>query len=177
MKLPLTPFFANLCRIAPFAAALFFRPAYASQLPEDLSQLPAFAADKLDVFVDKFSLHEAISDRFDLDLNDDGQDDKLIGVTCGNAGCDYYIFVSAEKGLYKFAGNIFASRTLEILRYFGRPSDLITWVPMANDSGQIIRYTYTANGYRYVKRASYEGPSSLARLIVPPRHKTKETDQ
>ena len=49
---------------------------------------------------------ETVSDEFHLDLNGDGAEEVFLGVTCGNAGCVYYLFSNTGKADHKFLGTI-----------------------------------------------------------------------
>ena len=80
-----------------------------------------FNKSKLDIselreFVESISL-ETISDEFEVDLNDDNKPEKLIGVTCGNGGCEYYCFKNLDAQKYKFIGTIWLHRMgFEVLK-------------------------------------------------------------
>ena len=50
---------------------------------------------------------ETITSEIKYDINLDGRDEVILGVTCGNAGCDYYVFDRNKNGKYKYLGNLF----------------------------------------------------------------------
>ena len=80
-----------------------------------------FNKSKLDIselheFVELTS-SETIDNEFEVDLNDDGKLEKLIGVTCGQGGCGYYCFKNLGKQKYKFIGTIWLHRmAFEVLK-------------------------------------------------------------
>ncbi len=53
---------------------------------------------------------ENISDQFEIDLNDDGKPEYLIGVLCGNGGCQYYCFENMDNQKFTFVGSLFIQR-------------------------------------------------------------------
>lgn len=56
--------------------------------------------------VEKYSF-EAVTSEVNIDINLDGIIETALGITCGNAGCNYHIFRSTNKGGRKYLGNIF----------------------------------------------------------------------
>ncbi len=48
-----------------------------------------------------------IADKISIDIDLNGKEEVGIGVTCGNAGCDYHLFSSTSDGGHKYLGNLF----------------------------------------------------------------------
>lgn len=111
--------------------------------------------DELESFVVSQS-SEVVSHSFEIDLNSDGENDKLIGVTCGNAGCCYYVFVRTDSKSYSYKGTVHLhSNGFEILRTsHNGMNDLLAYWRLGADGGYIVRYEHDGSIYKETVRAN-----------------------
>ena len=108
---------------------------------------------------------ETLRNEFRLDLNGDGADEVFLGVTCGNAGCNYYLFSDAGRDNHKFLGTIALHRLgFEVLKSssFGFPDILSYWRGNVATGG-LTRYEF--DGKMYVPIATSSGGSDLYKLL------------
>ena len=88
---------------------------------------------------------ESVTSEIDLDINLDGRNEIGFGVTCGNAGCDYYLFERVNENRSRFIGNIFFHPKSIIIDPKTR---LITTFVRSNASeGCNITYTLSSIGF------------------------------
>jgi hypothetical protein len=145
-----------------------------------LPGLSPYADESRKVFdksnLDKRDLHafvqsitsENISDQFEIDLNDDGKPEYLIGVLCGNGGCQYYCFENMDNQKFTFVGSLFIQRGgFEVLKtkHHGF-NDILNYSHSSAKSGSLTRYEF--NGQQYeVKSCLREVSSSFFELLRP----------
>jgi hypothetical protein len=104
--------------------------------------------DKLESFVVSQS-GEQVSQSLEIDLNSDGENDKLIGVTCGNAGCNYYVFIKTGGNSYIHKGSIFLNAMgFEILKTSHRGiNDILAYIRSNVNEGALVRYEHDGRTY------------------------------
>jgi len=95
-----------------------------------------------------------------LDLG--GGDDRLYGVTCGNAGCDNYVFIQHKPGRFRYAGHeFFHSDGFKVIRS-NDPDTLEILVYWRENAGRgyLIRYRSVGCG-AWKELAKVEGESDV----------------
>jgi hypothetical protein len=146
----------------------------------NLSVLFVFAGESTQVFdksnLDIKDLHafvrsltlDNMSDEFETDLNDDGKPETLIGVLCGNGGCQYYCFENIGDQKFKFIGSLFIHRSgFEILKTKHNGfSDILSYSHSSAASGSLTRYEFDGQKY-HAKTCLKEVSSSLFELLRP----------
>jgi hypothetical protein len=105
--------------------------------------------------------HEPIDDEFEVDLNDDGRPERLMGVTCGNGGCQYNCFMNLGEERFKFIGSLFINRRgFEVLRTkHGGVHDILGYWHTSAESGSLTRYEFDGEKYGVKKRIDNVSPS------------------
>ena len=110
---------------------------------------------------------ETISDEFEVDLNNDGKLEKLIGVTCGNGGCEYYCFKNLGNQKYKFINTVFIHRNgFEILKTRHNDfNDILSYCHSNVAEGILSRDEF--DGEKYKTKESIEIKSEVFNLLRP----------
>jgi len=126
--------------------------------------------------LDKRDLHgfvrsvtsENIDDQFEIDLNDDGKLECLIGVLCGNGGCQYYCFENMGNQKFRSIGSLFIQRGgFEVLKtkHHGF-NDILNYSHSSAKSGSLTRYEFDGRQYQ-AKTCLKEVSSSFFQLLRP----------
>jgi hypothetical protein len=111
---------------------------------------------------------ENINDQFEIDLNDDGRPEYLIGVLCGNGGCQYYCFENMGNQKFRFAGSLFIQRGgFEVLKakHHGF-NDILNYSHSSAGTGTLTRYEFNGQQYQ-AKICLKEVSSSFFELLRP----------
>lgn len=111
---------------------------------------------------------ENINDQFEIDLNDDGRAEYLIGVLCGNGGCQYYCFENMDNRKFSFVGSLFIQRGgFEVLKakHHGF-NDILNYSHSSAGSGILTRYEFDGQQYQ-AKICLKEVSSSFFELLRP----------
>jgi len=152
--------------------------------------LPLYADGPIKVFnkanIDRKNLRafvhsitsENINDEFEADLNDDGRTEHLVGVLCGNGGCQYYCFENIEGQKFRFIGLLFIQHGgFEVLKtkHHGF-NDILSYSHSSAGSGSLTRYEFDGEQYQaktYIKEVS----SNFFELLRPTAIQQKGQDQ
>jgi hypothetical protein len=98
--------------------------------------------------------HEPIDDEFEVDLNEDGRPERLLGVACGNGGCQYNCFMSLGEERFKFIGSLLINRGgFEVLKTKHEGvHDILSYWHTSAESGSLTRYEFDGKEYGVKKR-------------------------
>jgi len=121
---------------------------------------------------------ENINDEFETDLNDDGRPEHLIGVLCGNGGCQYYCFENIEGQKFRLIGLLFIQRGgFEVLKakHHGF-NDILNYSHSSAGSGSLTRYEFDGQQYQ-AKTWIKEVSSNFFELLRPTAIQQKGQDQ
>ena len=101
--------------------------------------------EDLKTVVTKYT-YEMITDETSIDINQDGKDEIAIGITCGNAGCDYFIFGDTNDGRHKYLGNLFFHPMA--ISIDPKSNVIKTYIRLNAGSGCYIYYSYGDEGFK-----------------------------
>ena len=93
---------------------------------------------------------ETVTNTTNLDIDLDGIEEVALGVTCGNGGCDYYIFKPTNDDTYTFLGKLFFhSKAISVDPQTGI---IKTYIRLSATEGCDIYYSHDDKGYSKLKR-------------------------
>jgi hypothetical protein len=92
---------------------------------------------------------ETVEGELSLDLDFDGKGETAYQITCGNAGCDNYMFKQVAPGKCLYIGNAFFHRDAICIKKdpHKRFGALFAYLHMDSKEGEVVAYAYRGRGY------------------------------
>jgi len=74
--------------------------------------------------------------------SEEGREDRLIGTDCGNAGCDYFVFLQYKPKLFRYAGHGFFHKDAFKVFRNTQPNvfEILAYWRLGISEGKLIRY-------------------------------------